>query len=370
MYLDMILEPDSTGPATASQKDISYNRSNKYGKPSNRGGPHPAMTLFQLPIQDNNPINVPLLATNVWCTLVMMNDDYAKGAAVVAQTLRSVGTIYPIWCMVTPCVSGNCVTFLESCFDRVVHVPLISHEVNKMLSKKQNEIYGKWIHCSFTKWNVFDPELFPVEKVILLDADMMFLENCDELFNLIAPAATFSSPWADPYVKSESSGKGRTRAGRSTNHYGEMSHGQVVDPAKIRRSFNYGILGLACMVLIEPNKRLHTAMLEILNNRPKYGNSKCKSGFDEQLLAETLLLGGPIYHIHQRFNWIVGKTNWLLNGEVPRTQQFYNGKPWDGVNKPEDRHKVDASQWDDVKQWWMVVDRIIEANPLAAAQYY
>jgi hypothetical protein len=44
----------------------------------------------------------------------MINDSYACGAAVVAQTLRNVGTQYPIWCMVSDGVSESCVEFLES----------------------------------------------------------------------------------------------------------------------------------------------------------------------------------------------------------------------------------------------------------------
>jgi alpha-N-acetylglucosamine transferase len=86
-----------------------------------------------------------------------------------------------------------------------------------MKSKKQNEIYGSWIHNSFTKWNIFNPKHFPeIDKVILVDADMMFLQNCDELFELPAPALTFSSPWAKPYMT--------TKFG-AYNPYGEMKHG-------------------------------------------------------------------------------------------------------------------------------------------------
>lgn len=278
-----------------------------------------------------------------WCTLVMLNDSYACGAAVVAQSLRDVGTKYQIWCMVSEGVSIRCIEFLKTQFDSIIHVPLITHKVAQMKSKKQNNIYGKWIHASFTKWNIFDEKLFPVDKVILLDADMLFLENCDELFNLPTPALTFSSPWAQPYVR-----------GGLYNAYGEMKHGQVVPRESIIQSFNGGILGLACMVLIQPNNKIMKVMLAILNANETYGNTRTISGFDEQLIAETLLATElPIYHIHQRYNWIVGKYNWL-NGVLPKTQQYYNGKPWQ-----EDKS---ITKYEDVKMWWRIAEKIMEKN--------
>lgn len=318
---------------------------------------------------------------NVWCVLVMLREDYACGAVAVAQSLRNVKTKYPIWCMVgcednycedNSCedtsrnkISEECVDFLRAQFDHVVKVPLITHKVVPMKSKKQNEIYGSWIHSSFTKWNIMNPEFFPVDKVILIDADMLFLENCDALFNLPAPAATFSSPWAYPYMK-----KGQFKG--AYNPYGEMKHGQVVPTNQIVRGFKNSILGLACMVLVKPSAKSYKLMLTTLNHNPAYGTSNCISGFDEQLLAETWLgMNEPIHHIHQQYNWIVGKNNWLLHGEKPKSMQFYNEKPWVRVGTPEDRKKeVDECEWDDIRDFWRVADQVMEENPKALRWYY
>lgn len=285
------------------------------------------------------------MPTRVWCTLVMLKPDYACGAAVVARTLRNHGTKYPIWCMVTDDIPADCIEFLRGEFDNIVTVPLISHETVPMKSKKQNEIYGGWIHHSFTKWNIMNPELFPVEKVILIDADMMFLQNCDELFDMPAPAATFSSPWAVPYHRPH--GK--------PNPYGELQHGAIVPNAKIRRGFAGGILALACMVLVKPSVESYDTMLTILRRDKQYGSSNCISGFDEQLLAETWLASAePIHHIHQQYNWVVGKKKWLKPNVKPKTQQYYNGKPW--------KESRDESEWDDVRMWYVIWDQVIEKN--------
>jgi len=294
----------------------------------------------------------------VWCTLVMLNDKYSVGAAVLARTLRDLKTKYPIWCMVDDSVSEECVEFLSRHFDKIVRVPLITHAVVPMKSKKQNQIYGSWIHNSFTKWNVMNPELFPVDKVIQLDADMLFIENCDELFDVPAPAATFSSPWAVPYMP-----RG------IPNVYGEMKHGAVVPREKIRRGLKSGILGLASMVIVQPDKKVYDRMLSLLNGKKLYGHTNCISGFDEQLFAETYILS-TMRHIHQQYNWIVGKTKWLKRGQQPKTWQYYNEKPWQIADSPGQRKEKEKSAWDDVLGWWKIADKVMDSDPNSIGWFY
>lgn len=286
------------------------------------------------------------MQNNIWCVLVMLGDNYAKGAMVVAQSLKNVNSMYKAYCMVTDDVSAECRQQLARLFDRVVEVPYIMHKCVPMRSQKQNEIYGAWINRSFTKWNIFDPSIFPpgeVNKIILLDADMMFLENCDHLFDLDPPAMTFSSPWANPYMRLKEYNIGtRRRPQGAFNPYGEMKHGSMVPAQLIRKGLNRGILGLACMVLVRPEKAAINMVHDILNKNEAYGNSRCISGFDEQLIAEVLLkLGRPIHHIHQQYNFIVGKDHWLINGETPKVYQWYGDKPW----------TIQRGEWPDIDLW-------------------
>ncbi len=299
----------------------------------------------------------------VWCVLVMLKEPYACGAAVVAQSLRAVATQYPIWCMVSDGISAECVDFLRRQFDNVVHVPLISHEVVPMRSTKQREIYGGWIHHSFTKWNILNPAIFPVNKVILLDADMLVLQNIDDLFNLEPPALTFSSPWARPYAKLKGAPNHYMISCHNGRKWRELDHGDRVPYDAIKAGLQGGILGLACMVLVKPTQKLFDNMLKILNENAKFGNSKCISGMDEQLLAMTLLTSDkPIHHIHQSYNWIVGKTDWLARGVKPKTQQYYHGKPWD--------EDPDVTEWQDIVQWWTVAREVMERSPQDSKWFY
>jgi lipopolysaccharide biosynthesis glycosyltransferase len=259
--------------------------------------------------------------------------------------------------MVTPDVSDDCQVFLEKHFDKVVKVPLIEYKCIPMKSKKQNEIYGSWIHASFTKANILNPQIFPdIQKICLLDADSVAVENIDDIFELSTPACTFSSPWSREYMPKNSRYS-------LYDTYGKMKHGQQVPRKAIMRGFNGSFLGLACMVLVSPSTYTWDLFNKILRADSVYGHEKCVSGFDEQIFAEVFLATGKnIYHIHQQYNWVVGKTNWLANDEKPKFIQWYNGKPWQEDPKKE-------GQWDDIRFWWEISQSIIESDPTAARWY-
>ena len=298
-----------------------------------------------------------------WVVLVMLRDEYACGAAVVAQSLRQAGTKYPIWCAYAD-ITAPAVNILRAHFDNVVEVPLLTQPCVPMKTAKQQIIYGSWIEHSFTKWNIMNPELFPLERVCLLDADVNVLSSIDDIFDMSAPAATFSSPWVGPYVPSV-----RGRALNAGNPYAdivdgkavELDHGAIVDPARIVHGLDDSICAIANMVLLEPSQRAYDAMISELRAEPRFGSSACMSGHDEQLLARTwLTLDDPITNIHQEYNWCVGKTAWLKPGMVPKTHQFYNGKPWRGVRGQADRAAI---KYDDVTMWWAVADALMTEKP-------
>jgi lipopolysaccharide biosynthesis glycosyltransferase len=290
----------------------------------------------------------------VYTTLVMLGDKYVAGAAALARSIRDSGSKIPIWCMIDDNVSVEAKEFLKTQFDNVVNVPLIEKETIPMKSVKQMDIYGGWISKSFTKGHIFNPTLFSVngkafDKVLFVDADMIIKQNIDEVFNLSTPAATFSSPWAKPYVR-----------GGIYNPYGDMKHGNIVPRYKLEKGFS-SILGIGSLILVEPTDLTWKIFNEILNRGKVYGFRGCISGFDEQIIAEVMMSYNRVYHIHQKYNWFVGKHTWLLDGDTPLTYHYYGTvKPW----------QQKRGVWDDDKCWWDVADKIVAEYPHFANWLY
>lgn len=282
----------------------------------------------------------------------MLNDKYAAGAAAVAKTARDVGSKYPVWCMVAGDVSQDCVEFISGQVDRVVHVPLLSADCTPLRAQKTNNIYSSWIAHSFTKWQCLNPEWFPeVDRVCFLDADMIFRENIDEIFDLEAPALTFSTPWAWPYLAETA------RATPLYNPFGKLAHGAQVRPDAISRGLRHGIVGISTMVLLEPSAGAYSELLNVLAGSVPFGHPACANGHDEQMLAELIVrVWKRATHIAPMYNWYVGKTAWLEPGERPRTYTWYNSKPWE--SKPTDSH-----EWEDITTWWDAIYDIYEEHP-------
>ena len=100
-------------------------------------------------------------------------------------------------------------------------------------------------------------------------------------------------------------------------------------------------------------------MLKLLRNQLFFGSIHCFSGFDEQLICLTYSsLNVSFRHIHQSYNWCVGKWEWLsLTGDgdtQPRIVHYYGDqKPW---------YSNRSYQWKDTIEWWKLADDIINSD--------
>jgi lipopolysaccharide biosynthesis glycosyltransferase len=291
--------------------------------------------------------------TSIICTLVMCGDKYVPGALVLAQSVHK-KTSVPIWCMYTSDVSLAAVAVLEEYFDRCIEVPMIEHDVIEMRSKKQQDIYGSWISKSFTKWNIFNPELFPgVSQVLFMDADMLLLEDISDVFKLCEDscdvAATFSSPWTKPFAP---------HGENPYYHNRSLDHGESVNHDDIKKGLENSICAIASMVLVRPNKNVYNGMMDILAAKEPYGTNSVSS-FDEQMLAQLILKYNlRAKNIHQSYNWLTGKDSWL-EGKAPKTYHYYNVKPWQ--RQPE---------YDDEKLWHEYAAEIVSKGDPLIAQWF
>lgn len=119
------------------------------------------------------------------------NDEYCKGAAVVAQSLRNVGTTKKIVCLISPTVTISAKDALSRVFDelRVVDI-LDSNDAAHLAMLKRPEL-----GVTFTKIHCWD--LTNYSKCVFLDADTMVLQNVDELFDHDELSAVPDCGWPD-----------------------------------------------------------------------------------------------------------------------------------------------------------------------------
>lgn len=284
------------------------------------------------------------MTSGAWVTLIFGDRKYANGVAVLSRSIQKAGSKYPLYCMVTEDIAEDLSTVeFISKFATIIKVPYINAST-RMKSKKQQNIYGNWINHSFTKWNILNPEAFKdvgLDKIIFIDADSFMTKNCDRLFDMDAPAMCFSSPWVSPYVKYgvRSSYIKRNR---------EPFHGDIITADDVRRGLNHSIVGLGCLLLVEPSKVIFDSLLSLLKNGRYEPHANCISGPDEQALADAYLQAGvsKFTHIHQQYTFVVGKTDWFKG--TPSLLQWYNSKPW----------LEDRGNWPDLKIWYDLWDEI------------
>ncbi|XP_028032572.1 calphotin-like isoform X1 [Bombyx mandarina] len=130
------------------------------------------------------------MSNRAWVTLAT-NDSYGLGALVLAHSLRRAGSVYPAVALITPTVSEAMRDRLRAVFSEVVTVDVLDSRDAAHLALLQRPELGitfTKIHC----WN-----LTQYEKCVFLDADILVIQNCDELFEREELSAAPDVGWPD-----------------------------------------------------------------------------------------------------------------------------------------------------------------------------
>jgi glycosyltransferase involved in cell wall biosynthesis len=286
-----------------SNKPLNKSLSNK---PSNKS------------LSNKTLLNIPL--KNAYVFLVMKGDNYITGAMVAAHSIHMTNfnrQNIDLVCMVTPDVSDIGVNYLNRVFDHVIKVEYLSFNSKNMKTKKQDILYNEWINDSYTKWNCL--KFTNYNKVLFIDADKVILRNIDSLFELQAPAGTFSSPWAKPFAI-----KGMY------NPYNNIKHGNIVSYKKIQEGLNKNsFVMVGTCILLKPNLNDFNQYIERVKRLQPFGYKTCFSMMDEQSLADYYVSKKINWTmIHQRYNMIPWHKKWLGSNNVPYIFHYFNKKPW------------------------------------------
>lgn len=240
-----------------------------------------------------------------YVTLVMLGNDYVKGAIALAKSLIKSRTGYDLICMVTRDVTQ--IRELSRLYTRIVVVDYIYHECGKMLTKRQNDIYSKWINFSFTKWRCF--ELIEYDKCVYLDADQLVLRNIDHVFHLPGYAMCFNHNY-NPHFK--------------TFHYGDL-----VTSAHLKFIYdNCTILGFSGTLVYTPSLVLASQIARTVPSMIDHSN-RHNNGFDEIVLTKALIdLNIDVRQLSPMYVWNAGDYSILKNSQPYVINYYGDKKPW------------------------------------------
>ena len=121
---------------------------------------------------------------------LLSNESYLKGVMGLNRALKDVGSIYPLYCMLSASVGDELVKSLEIEGIVCIHLP------NSCLIEDEELKEGNFSHWSYTFDKLQMWGLTQFEKIIFIDSDMLILRNIDSLFEekpfSAVPAGYFS----------------------------------------------------------------------------------------------------------------------------------------------------------------------------------
>lgn len=212
-----------------------------------------------------------------YTTLLFPNKNgkvtYLEGAILMALGLKRQNAKYDLVCIVTPDVDKESIDVLNIFFDKVVCVNYITpvgedgikvcKELFKPSDYTDDNNYGAYAHV-FTKLHIFDSNLFPYEKVLFIDTDIIPLSDYDSLFELDTPAG-----WLELIPNEKNN---RNYCG-SWGVWDDIHHGELI-PRKFTdchkkpgRNINAGLL------LVKPDHDEFANMIKQIQDPTKHKGS-------------------------------------------------------------------------------------------------
>ena len=193
---------------------------------------------------------------------------YLDGCILAALGIKRQGTNADVICFITPDINEKDKQKLEVVFDKVMYVPYISpYEMagegdlkTIMLDKKLFDNcpnYTKqhpYVHVFF-KLHIFNPDLFPYEKVCFVDSDLVPLNFYDSLFMLDCPAGFVEYRKKAPYLESY-----------QWDRCDYLKHGKKIPKEITDIDKPTGADVNAGLLLVKPNKKEYDSMIKELSS--------------------------------------------------------------------------------------------------------
>ncbi len=208
---------------------------------------------------------------------------YLDGCILAALGLKRQNTNADVVCFITHDISKKDKKKLEVVFDKVIYVPYISPydmggkgDLKTIMMDpeifKNCPNYTKnhpYVHVFF-KLHIFNPDLFPYEKVCFVDSDLVPLNYYDSLFMLDTPAGFVEYRKRIPYLESF-----------NWDRCDFLKHGEVIPKELTDVDKKTGADVNAGLLLVKPDKKEYNAMIKEITSPAKkwIGPNKLHKGF-------------------------------------------------------------------------------------------
>ena len=208
---------------------------------------------------------------------------YLDGCILAALGLKRQKTNADVICFITHDISKEDKKKLEVVFDKVIYVPYISpYDMGgkgKLKTIKMDPNIFKncpnytknhpYSHVFF-KLHIFNPDIFPYEKVCFVDSDLVPLNYYDSLFMLDTPAGFIEYRKKTPYLESF-----------DWDRCDFLKHGKIIPKELTDVDQKTGADVNAGLLLIKPNKKEYNSMIKELTSPLEnwMGPNKLHKGF-------------------------------------------------------------------------------------------
>ena len=199
---------------------------------------------------------------------------YLDGCILAALGLKRQNTNADVICFITPDISKKDKEKLEVVFDKVMYVPYISPREYEMADTTDEGDKYERIHVDkklfdncpnytkehpyvhvFFKLHIFNPDLFPYEKVCFVDSDLVPLNYYDSLFMLDCPAGFVEYRKKEPYLESY-----------QWDRCDYLEHGKPIPKEITDIDKPTGADVNAGLLLVKPNKKEYDSMIKELSS--------------------------------------------------------------------------------------------------------
>lgn len=296
-----------------------------------------------------------------FCTLVMLDRQYALGAIVLAKSLLESKTeCRNFICMVTPDIDEETRRALSE-YWQVIEVDYLTLKTHPLRTKRIDFLYGKWIDYACTKWQFLRllDEKTDYKQIMYIDADSCVMRNVDHLF--FSPQDEVKTPayqakiclfscfqTINPRILKNALSY---RINEKEKHYYQYGLTNLQIPIKwLSAVWEKAILGkvtnqvlMASAVMVWKKSRYTkpaTLLSDLIEKNVKDQNNVIFSqrrslfynGWDEQILMQSILdIAGDvdIAHLPLCYCWTAGFYHALPMNVQPFVMTFWGKKkPW------------------------------------------